>query len=70
MKAQFLLSGKQRIEQIIRENSRTVVIKVSNILGHKFVKRHKVRHCVEILKGRKDLDISTEGKLKRKDLEL
>jgi len=70
MKAQFRLSHKIKDGELLKENPLTIIVRMTKGLGHKFVKRHKVRHDVEILRGRKDLDISIKGKSKRKDLEL
>jgi len=70
MRAQFRLSHKTQKGEVLKENPLTVIARVAKGLGHKFIKRHKIKHNVEILKGRKDLDIGVEGKSKRKDLEL
>jgi len=70
MRAQFRLSHKTQKGEVLKENPLTVIARVAKGLGYKFIKRYKIKHNVEILKGRKDLDISVEGKSKRKDLEL
>jgi len=71
MRVQFRLSHKIKDGELVRENPLTIIARVTKGLGYKFIKRHKVRHCVEILKSRKDLDISVEGRSgKRRDLEL
>ena len=65
-----IVSGKLQKVELIRENVRSVIICLRKKLKNKFVKRHKTRHRVEILRGRRDLDINVEERSKRKDLEL
>lgn len=70
MKTYFMLSRRRQTGQLVRENFLTIIVRVGKGLGHKFVKRHRIRHSVEILRGRRDLDIGVGEKPRRKDLEL
>lgn len=72
MKAYFILSGRRQTGQLVRENPLTIIVRVTKGLGHKFIKRHRIRYSVEVLRGRRDLDIGIEERTKRrrKDLKL
>ena len=69
MRARFRMSGRNQVADVVRENSKTIVIPARKRGENKYVKRHKVKHDVQLLPGRSDLDIDLEPK-KRMDIEI